>query len=98
VSGRARTVALAVAGLAVAALLGLAASLVAQDTIALPATSLSGGGRLAPSAPATTTTRPRTTTTTRTTTTQPTTGTGDDAGDDSGRGRGRNRGRGGGDD
>jgi len=97
VSGRARTVALAVAGLAVAALLGLAASLVAQDTIALPATSLSGGGRLAPSAPATTRTRPRTTTT-RTTTTQPTTGTGDDAGDDSGRGRGRNRGRGGGDD
>lgn len=95
-SGRARDVALAVAGLAVATLLGLAASLVAQDTIALPATSLSAGGRLAPSAPAAVTTRR--TTTTRTTTTQAATGTGDDASDDSDGRRGRNRGRGGGDD
>ena len=92
-SGRAQVIALALAGLVVAALLGLAASFLASDTIALPATSLAAGERLAPP---TTTTRPATTATTEST---PTT-TSDDHGDDdgSGRGRGRNRGRGGGDD
>ena len=92
-SGRVRVVALAVAGLVVAALLGLTASYLASDTIALPATSLAGGERLVP------TTTTRATTTAATTESTPT-GTSDDHGDDdgSGRKRGRNRGRGGGGD
>ena len=67
-SGRAQVVALAVAGLAVAVLLGFAASLLASDTIALPATSLAEGETLAPPT-TTTTTRPATTTSRTTTTT-----------------------------
>ena len=49
-SGRGRLAALAVAGLAAAALLGLSGYVIARDTIALPATSLPSGGALAPSA------------------------------------------------
>ena len=88
-SGRAQVIVLAVAGLVVAALLGLTASFLASDTIALPATSLAGGERLAPTA--------TTAATTRTVATESTpTGTSDDHGGDdgSGRNRGRNRGRG----
>jgi len=103
-------VVLAVLGVMLAAALGLAAHVVAQDTLALPAVSLQGGRPLAPEEA-----RPRKETTTTTTTEQTTTeqeteethtesvddrggsGSGFESGDDP-RGHGRNRGRGGGDD
>lgn len=93
-----RVAALALAGLAVAALLGLSGYLVARETIALPATSLSAGERLAPppatsrravGAPARTVRRPSATATAAASTTA--TGGRAEAGDDR---RRRRRGRG----
>lgn len=85
-----------VLGLVFAAGLGLAAHVIARDTVALPVASIQAGERLAPvtTRSATPRRRVRTTSTarTRTTTTTTTTETGDD------HGRGRNRGRGGGGD
>jgi hypothetical protein len=81
-------VVLALAGLAVAALLGLTGYFVARETIALPATSLPAGDDLAPVTTGQAT-RPRTTPAT----TRERTETDDDDG-----GRGRGRGRGGDDD
>src|SRR5215204_4509 len=87
-------------GLVFAAGLGLAAHLIARDTVALPVAGIQAGERLAP---ATTRrlARPkrvrRATTTTRTTTPRAAT-TATETGDDHDRGRGRNRGRGGDDD
>jgi hypothetical protein len=93
---------LALVGVVLAAALGFAAHVVAQDTIGLPAVSLQGGRPLAPEearrGKQQTTTEQETKTETRTrtddhggTTTAP------EPGDDSG-GHGRNRGHGGGDD
>jgi hypothetical protein len=111
VRGPGTVVVLGVAGLAIAALLGLSGYFVARETIALPATSLPAGDDLAP-APATTgqATQPqsRTGTTARTTPTPEettpsrgtppmTTGRAATETDDD-RGRGRGRGRGGDDD
>jgi hypothetical protein len=101
---------LAVVGVLLAAALGFAAHVVAQDTIGLPAVSLKGGRPLAPeqARPKKTTTTERTETETEPGTTT-TTETVDDhggsnsgpgstePGDDSG-GHGRNRGSGGGSD
>jgi hypothetical protein len=100
-----RLLALGLAGVAVAAVLGLAAHLIARDTVGLSATHLQAGRTLAPpeaQRPQTTTVAParptqRTTTGTttgRTTTTRAQT----EPGDDGGRGRGRGRGRSGDDD
>lgn len=88
-------------GIVLAAGLGFAAHVVAQDTIGLPAVTLEGGRPLAPeeARPATTVeteTEAETETETRTDNSGPgsaDSGSGDD--DDSGRGRGRGRGRGG---
>jgi uncharacterized membrane protein YgcG len=93
-----RLLALGLAGVAVAAVLGLAAHLIARDTVGLSATHLQAGRTLAPPeaqrpqtttvAPARTTQRTTTGTTTgRTTTTRAET----EPGDDGGRGRGRGR-------
>ena len=102
-SERGRVAAVALAGLALAALLGLAGYLVVRETIAVPASSLSAGERLAPPVRPTGTTaraagrettaaaatvRTRTATTARTSTTVATGTTADDR-------RGRGRGRGG---
>ncbi|HEV2712721.1 MAG TPA: hypothetical protein VGU26_06475 [Gaiellaceae bacterium] len=92
-------------GLVFAAGLGLAAQVIARDTVALPVASIEAGEGLAPvETRVATTSRARTTTartTARTTTgVTTTTSTETEPGDDHGRGRGRgrNRGRGGGDD
>src|SRR5215218_115981 len=89
-------------GLVFAAGLGLAAHLIARDTVALPVASIEAGERLAP-ATVRRAARPRrvrqaatTARTTTTTTRTASTPTGTESGDDHGRGRGRNRGRGGG--
>jgi uncharacterized membrane protein YgcG len=84
-----------VLGLVFAAGLGLAAHVIARDTVALPVASIQAGERLAPvtTRRSTATKRVRTTTTARTKTATTTTRTETD--DDHGRGRGRNRGRGG---
>jgi hypothetical protein len=95
-------VALVVVGIVLAAALGFAAHVVAQDTIGLPAVSLKGGRPLAPEDARPKKEQQQTTTTERTETTP--TQTVDDLGgstgqvepgDDSG-GHGRNRGSGGG--
>jgi hypothetical protein len=105
-------VVLAVLGVVLAAALGFAAHVVAQDTIGLPAVSLQGGRPLAPEEA-----RPSTTTKTEHATTEQETETetethtrtvGDNGGSSSGpgsgepgddsSGHGRNRGPGGGDD
>jgi uncharacterized membrane protein YgcG len=100
-TAHARIVLLGLAGLAAATLLGLAAHLVTQETIALPATSLSAGDRLAPAAPTSqrpgTAPRRRRAADTTAARTQPAATTGEDApGDDAGDdGNRRGRGRGG---
>jgi hypothetical protein len=86
VTGRGTVVVLALAGLAVAALLGLTGYFVARETIALPATSLPAGDDLAPIATGRSTTAR---TDTAPTTTRERTETDED---DGGRGRGRGRG------
>jgi hypothetical protein len=98
VSERARVLALGLAGLAIASLLGLTGYLVSRETIALPATSLSAGEGLAPTtAAATRRDRPATTadagpTTAATTEREVEPAGTEDSEDDSGRGRGRGRG------
>jgi hypothetical protein len=106
VSARARILALGLAGLAIASLLGLTGYLVSRETIALPATSLSAGEGLAPTSSAARTETavrrvappPRAGATTAATTaeaTEPTeTADAEEPGEDDG-GRGRGRGRGG---
>jgi hypothetical protein len=101
----ATTVAVGVAGILLAAGVGLAASLVARDSVGLPATDLKPARPLAPQRNASTVTKPvqapRTTTTTRsTTTTSAGTTTIDDhggrsrGGEGSGSGKGRSGSRG----
>jgi len=89
-------------GFVFAAGLGLAAHLIARDTVALPVASIQAGERLAPvtTRPAARPRRMRTMTARTTTTTRTTATTATEADDDHGgrRGRGRNRGRGGDDD
>ena len=105
-SGRTGVIALVVAGLAAAVLLGLSGYVIARDTIALPATTLPSGEALAPPAATRADARPALPPASTTTTTGTTgdddrggTTTGDDnsgpGSDDSGQGRGRGRGRGG---
>jgi hypothetical protein len=90
-----------VLGLVFAAGLGLAAHLIARDTVALPVASIEAGEGLAPvRAGRTASSSARTTSTARTATSATTstaTSTETEPDDDRGRGRGRNRGRGGGD-
>jgi hypothetical protein len=85
-SGRGTVIVLGLAGLAVAALLGLTGYFVARETIALPATSVPAGEDLAPPA--------RSATTAPIDTTPPTTRERTETDEDEG-GRGRGRGRGG---
>jgi hypothetical protein len=86
-----------VLGLVFAAGLGLAAHVIARDTVALPVASIQAGERLAPvtTRRSTPTKRVTTTTTARTRTAMTPTTTTTETDDDHGRGRGRNRGRGG---
>jgi hypothetical protein len=98
----ATTIAVGIAGILLAAGVGLAASLVARDSVGLPATDLKPARPLAPQRNASTVSRParppRTTTTTRSTTTSTGTTTTDDhggrsrGGGSSGSGKGRSGG------
>jgi hypothetical protein len=87
-------------GLVFAAGLGLAAHLIARDTVALPVASIQAGEGLAPVSTQAEAPRRvrRTTTTARTRTTPTTTTTATETGDDHGGRRGRNRGSGAGGD